>query len=390
MERYCFILGKNPVLSSAEIVSYLRNRKIRFNVQDHGKGFLILDCSAPPKIEDLGGTIKIAKVLSSTNQKTLPDKDIADAAKTLPRKCIFGVSSYGGTSWKDLANLIKSKAGSQAKFMNIPVGRSSLTHVEVIKKSLISESAEFLALSSGKNLHLAQTIEVHNPFEFQKRDMDRPFKRPMLSIPPRLARIMVNLSGKGKGILLDPFCGIGTVLQEAALMGFTFWGVDTNNDVIPWARRNLKWLLRSYDLSSPGFEERIQRGDARKLPDLFPINSIDAIVTEPDLGPALKRKPDLNRARRITRKLTPLYERFLRGSKEILKSGGTIVVVSPRFELKSGPPVRINMEALASRAGLEIVNPFKGSGLDHGLPLTDHEEYHKTIREITILKALRK
>jgi hypothetical protein len=33
-----------------------------------------------------------------------------------------------------------------------------------------------------------------------------------------------------------------------------------------------------------------------------------------------------------------------------------------------------------------MVNPFDGSGLDHGLPLMDREERHRTIREISILE----
>lgn len=386
---YVFVLGKNPGLSSAEIFSWFRARGIPFTLQDHGREFLVLDCDHPPPIESLGGTIKVGEVLSSWPDRDPPEEALREAASLLPGSGLFGVSAYGA-GWQELASRLKSLTGSSGracKYMNIPKGRNSLTHVEVIKKNLLRDSAEFLLLSGSRG-HLARTTWVHDPFEFQKRDMDRPFKRPMFSIPPRLCRIMVNLSGQKGGILLDPFCGIGTLLQEAMLMGFTAWGIDTDGRVVDWARRNLKWLTREYHLDQPGFEERLQRGDARKLPELFPRNSLDAIVTEPYLGPPLKRSPDLNRARRIIREVRPLYQRFVRGASEVLRPGGRLVVVSPRFDVGPGrPPVSLNMGGLAGRSGLTLVNPFEGSGLMHGLPLVDREERHRTIREISIMEA---
>lgn len=389
MERYAFILGKNPALSSAEIFSYLKARGIRFTLQDHTKEFLILDLSGEVSLEDLGGSIKLGEVLSSHPGPDIPPEPVREAAALLPGRGLFGVSAYGA-GWKELASQLKLQASRQSrncKFMNIPKGRSSLTHVEVIKRNLLQDSAEFLLLK-GRQVHLARTKEVHDPFGFQKRDMDRPFKRPMLSIPPRLCRIMVNLSGQGGGVLLDPFCGIGTVLQEATLMGFTCWGIDTDIQAVRWARRNLKWLLKEYSVKQPGFEKRIHRGDARKLTELFPANSLDAIVTEPYLGQPLKMKPDLNKARRVVRDVRPLYERFVKGSSETLKKGGRLVVVSPYFDTGHGkPPVRLNTEQLARRHGLTMVNPFRGSGLNHELPLTDSEERHRTIREISVMES---
>ncbi len=388
MERYVFVLGKNPALSSAEIFSCLKAGGIPFNLQDHGREFIVLDCEHPPLIENLGGTIKVGRVLSSWPDREVPEETLKEAVPLLPRSGLFGVSAYGA-GWRELASRLKTLAGPgrACKYMNIPRGRAALTHVEVIKKGIVEDSVEFLLLS-GMQSHLARTLGVHDPFEFQKRDMKRPFKRPMLSIPPRLCRIMVNLSGQRGGILLDPFCGIGTLLQEAMLMGFTVWGVDTDGQVLEWARRNLKWLVKEYGLKQPGFEERIQRGDARKLPELFPRNSLDAIVTEPYLGPPLKRMPDLNRARRIIREVRPLYERFVRGVSEVLKPGGRLVVVSPCFDMGPGrSPIRLNMEGLAGRSGLTLLNPFEGSGLRHGLPLLDREERHRTIREISVMEA---
>ncbi len=386
MNRYAFVLGKNPALSAAEIAAVLKSREIPFSVQDSGREFIVIVTPEDPGIDCLGGTIKIGRVFSTWHGQALEDAQLSVALERLGGATEFGLSAYGAP-WKKAAMAIKKKSearGRGAKFFNIPPGRDSLTHVEVIKQRLVEDSAEFLLLS-GRQSHLATTEWVHNPFEFQKRDMSRPFKRPMLSIPPRLARIMINLSGARQGTVLDPFCGIGTVLQEAALMGFGIFGIDTDKRVIPWAVRNLKWLDKEYLLKMKPPDDVIRLGDARKLPELFPRNIIDAIVTEPDLGPPLKVQPDRNRGLRIIRSLSPLYERFIRGASEIIKPSGSIVTVSPMFDT-GGQPLRLNIEAIASRNGLSVSDPFQGTGLKHGIPLVDRDEGQRTIREISILR----
>ena len=98
----------------------------------------------------------------------------------------------------------------------------------------------------GKNeTWVGTTVAVHNPFEFQKRDIYKPNQRTIFAMPPRLARIMVNLSACTPGkTLLDPFCGVGTVLLEALLANAKVVGVDTNSWCVKAADENLEWLTR--------------------------------------------------------------------------------------------------------------------------------------------------
>lgn len=61
------------------------------------------------------------------------------------------------------------------------------------------------------------------------RDYGRPARDARVGmLPPKLAQIMLNLSVKDEksGTVLDPFCGTGVLLQEAALAGFDFIGSD--------------------------------------------------------------------------------------------------------------------------------------------------------------------
>jgi tRNA G10 N-methylase Trm11 len=225
---------------------------------------------------------------------------------------------------------------------------------------------------------------VHNPFEFQKRDVKRPQQRSMYSIPPRLAKIMINLSGN-KGVLLDPFCGIGGILQEAALMGLDFYGTDIDEECIPHARQNLKWISREYGLKLGNLEERIQKGDATRLSRLFQPESIDLIVTEPNLGPALKIPPDQNRAERILRGLKPLYEKSFREFSIILKRGGRVCIVLPRFEFGKHF-AHAEARKLAERSGFRPVNILSKHNLHGSFPYIDKERRHRTIREIWVFE----
>jgi tRNA (guanine10-N2)-dimethyltransferase len=64
-----------------------------------------------------------------------------------------------------------------------------------------------------------------------------------ISLHPRLARAMVNLTGARKDdIILDPFCGTGGLLVEAGLMGLKVVGVDIDKDMLSKAEENLKFF----------------------------------------------------------------------------------------------------------------------------------------------------
>ena len=72
---------------------------------------------------------------------------------------------------------------------------AQLSHVEVLKKILVENKGEILICVGKEETWIAATTAVHNPFEFQKRDVYKPNQRKIFAMPPRLARIMVNLSG---------------------------------------------------------------------------------------------------------------------------------------------------------------------------------------------------
>ena len=127
--------------------------------------------------------------------------------------------------------------------------------------------------------------------------------------------------------LLDPFCGVGTILQEGLLTKSKVIGVDINPWCIKSAERNLDWLSKEYELANP--EYRVIQGDIKDLSKKIGYNEIDCVATEPDLGPALRQVPTVPYAKKIIMKLDKLYFTFLNETYNVLKKEGRCVFVAP-------------------------------------------------------------
>ena len=427
---YVFILGKNWKLSFAELLAFMKTRGFKFRIVDVSDSFIVAEVdefAGPEIVRDLGGTLKIGRVMAAISSRTVETAFVkggktaqaevksmlslnhtVDAVFSKPSdKYVFGVSIYCENrrflrSSRMLQRFIGScfkkelvLRGAKAKFMGTPRGREppQLTNVEVLKKGLVEKSAEVLFCIGKDNAFLSATAAVHNPFEFQKRDVHRPVQRKIFSIPPRVARIMVNMSSCLPGkTFLDPFCGVGTILQEALLARAQVVGIDRNPWCVEASAKNLEWLQREYRLETA--KCRVMVGDARSLTEKVGEESIDCIATEPALGPALRGIPTESYAKRIISDLEPLYEGFLREAYKALRTGGTAVFVSPYIRTRKGPFQSLNVNEKALRMGFRSISPFEGvsasdswaGGLVGVSSLVDIEERHKIGREIHILQ----
>lgn len=66
--------------------------------------------------------------------------------------------------------------------------------------------------------------------------------RTSTSVPSRLARAVVNLVARPGERVLDPVCGTGVLLVEAARLGCVVEGGDVSEKAVFWARGNLEAL----------------------------------------------------------------------------------------------------------------------------------------------------
>ena len=94
-----------------------------------------------------------------------------------------------------------------------------------------------------------------------------------ISLPPRLARAMVNLAAPPSGErVLDPFCGTGGILLETAEMGLPAVGRDLLPGMVAASRENLAHF---------GLSAELAEGDVGAVAGL---SNIGAIVTDPPYG----------------------------------------------------------------------------------------------------------
>ncbi|MFH1511468.1 MAG: DNA methyltransferase [Candidatus Woesearchaeota archaeon] len=93
-----------------------------------------------------------------------------------------------------------------------------------------------------------------NDFGVRKAHL-RPALHPS-SLHPKLARAMVNMTGIKSGVLLDPFCGTGGILIEAALIGLSPLGCDISQKMVDAAKKNLEHF---------GLQARVKSMDALML-----------------------------------------------------------------------------------------------------------------------------
>ncbi len=428
MPTQLFISGKNWVPSLAELTAYLQTRKNKFQTQYFSREFFVIDLEKSldaSAMADLGGTIKIGEPKTTLSTETVKDAFLKknkqaqrQIAKTLsessipaamaPQKVLFGVSLYftdnsfsalSGRMQRFVGSAIKdalTALGKKANFMGYSAQRKQarLSHVEVLKKNLVENQAEVMFCIGKTQTWVATTAAVHNPFEFQKRDVHKPNQRVIFAMPPRLARMMVNLAACREGkVLLDPFCGVGTILQEALLEGATVVGTDVNPWCVKAAEENLKWLTQEYSLGAADF--RILQSDVGRMAQKVGVESVDCIVSEPDLGPALREVPTGPYAQKIIDKLEPLFFGFIQQAHNVLKPEGRLVLVTPYIKTRTNQTVTMPIQEKLEEIGFKRVYPFSKDMFKADLDvkrlvqspsLVEMDERHKIGREIHILQ----
>jgi tRNA G10 N-methylase Trm11 len=356
--RYFFILGSNPVLSAAEIMSLLPGRQV--TVTEMYKQALVVE--TPDSLDTtaimnrLGGTIKIGRLL--TEEESVSDVRLVEfmrdhllintgAGKTAD----FGFSIYAleretpmakaavmssgfRNAGMEVKRLLKEK-GMSVRWVKAQTG-PMLSSVVVAKNRLVENGAEFVVLLKGDQMRIGVT-EVVQPFEdFSEADYGRPSRDTVQGmLPPKLARIMINLINVSVPVmevsLLDPFCGSGTILTEALRIGFDrVYGSDKNPEAVESTKKNIAWM-KEQNLVSSGNHVEVFVSDARQLAQKLPPHCIDSIVTEPYLGPPRSGQEKRGEMQKQLADLSKLYYESLSSWKQILRPNAPVVMALPVY-----------------------------------------------------------
>lgn len=379
MNQYFFILGRNPELSLAELHAVLPSG---WKPLACSKEVLVAECeefNVEQLMRRLGGTIKIGEIISRNTQPETHNiilELLGEATKN--KKLFLGLSAYALDDKARLPSMrevrgigmnIKRELQAQGHKVRLVTSKEvALSSVIVKKEKLLAQGAEivFFYNHSNQALHpkpytlnpryISRTLAVQEFEEASARDFGRPVREMKVGmIPIQLAKIMVNLArAPFSATILDPFCGFGTILAEALLMGYrNLIGGDLEQKMVNATRKNLNWLFSNSRLPAEpagatapsGRPSAAEAGELVNSPDLklltspaeqlskhLPPRSVDAIVTEPYLGPT---RPGTWNIKHETKKLADLYTSAFREFAKILKPGGRVVFIMPAFNYGS-------------------------------------------------------
>lgn len=345
MNKYFFILGINPGLSVAEIVSWLQNNGLEYKIILAKQDFLIVEVGGElPRniLYKLGGTIKYGQVIAETRGSSVSQDFLINIIKPVSGsgKYNFGFSIYPvnkklSYNLRGLGLEIKKNFKAQGTSARLVMSKmENLSSVTVAKNKLLGDKGtEVVFLEKDNSFMVGKTLAVQ-PFEkLSQRDYGRP-QRDDLSgmIPPKLAQIMLNLARPEKhSRILDPFCGSGTILQEALLLGWeNLFGADISAKAIAATRENIKWLKQKYNFDSA--RVRLLAVDIKNLPKYIETKA-DRIITEPWLGPPARGNRTSGQIKEIITGLTEVYTYAFQAFRQLLQPGGIVVIVFPVLTL---------------------------------------------------------
>ena len=345
--KYVAIAGRQPLISLAEIqalydkAARLVGKKLVFFEIDEDD-----EENISPDINRLGGSLKLGRFF---------DTDFSKLAKFLATahpegKITLGISDFSKQKKSGLAkqksmelkrNLARMGRSARVITSNEPEISSATAH----HNQLGEKAGCFEIFLIDREIYLS--LGTQNITAYTERDQARPARDAKVGmLPPKLAQILINLCGKlPEGArVLDPFCGTGVVLQEAAIMGYVPYGTDLNERMVEYSKKNLSWL----------FNERNQKR-FKILPDLIQkkdqiLNAIsvgdatnftwegeiDAVAFEGYLGAPMSKPPVDIKFKTEKAKCREIAMGFLKNITPQIKSGTPVVMALPAWLRENG------------------------------------------------------
>lgn len=355
---YIFILGSHPKLSLAELDALLPD-----TVEHRGQvGWYETEnaVDANALMNQLGGTIKIAQLIGDGEFNEEALTEWLYEKREEGSKFHFGFSLYALDSgiqtkkhWKTLhkmgLNLKKALRADDISARYVQANEIVLSSVIVHKERLLKNGAEILLLKDHDTIYMAHTLAVQPFQDFSKRDYGRPGRDAQSGmLPPKLARMMVNIAAPEKQHLVyDPFCGSGTILQEAWLLGYrNITGSDISEKAVQDTEDNLKWI------KAHGID--VDVCDARKLNGKGIKNdSVDRFIFEGYLGPPTPRGREIPQ---IKNELQQLYSGVFQELARALATDGRIVAAIPFWRQRKEDVFHLDIDSLLKKAGLHEVH----------------------------------
>lgn len=296
--KYLFELSKeHKTLPIAEILASLDAEEISYKISESNEDVLIIETdSKKDEIQRLAGRLSLTfyvDLFMFSCKPLIKDIKIKASENILEEKGSIAIKCKNRSKKIDSRSILDTLADIYTKDRKV-----SLETPDIVIRGLTTDSTLYVGLK----------IAEINRSQFRTRKVqNRPFFSP-ISMHPKLARAIVNLSSiKRKEVLLDPFCGTGGILIEAGLIGANVVGSDIEEKMIEGCKKTLDFYnIKNYNL----FWSDI--GEINKH-----VDEVDAIVTDLPYGKSTTTKGE---------KIDHLYERAFENFSKLLKRNGKAVV----------------------------------------------------------------
>lgn len=357
------VLGRQPALGLAEAESLYGARKVRII---GAQAALVKVDPCLLAFDRLGGSTKFCKhltTLDTTNWKQI-EKFLLQVApghsqKMPAGKMTLGLSLVGldvplrqlEATGLTMKKAIK-KTGRNVRL--IPNKAPELNTAQVLHNKLTSPTGwELVFIRDEEKTVIAQTVKVQDIDSYTLRDRGRPKRDSRVGmLPPKLAQIIINLATgpipedklanicdipAGQNIplpvldqtVLDPFCGTGVVLQEAALMGYRAYGSDIEQRMVDYTEANLEWLNEKYQLD---VDAALEKADATS--HTWEQKKIDAIACESYLGRPFTERPSAEILNKTASECNLIIKKFLQNIHHQLEPNTQLCVAVPAWQVR--------------------------------------------------------
>jgi tRNA (guanine10-N2)-dimethyltransferase len=267
---FFLVSGEHPTLPFSEITSILEAEEHQYKALERLRQIFRIE-AAEEVIESIIARSAMTRVCCRELFNCAPK--FAEIAQTLRRTSLEAVIRKGDS----FAVRVRRVGGVAADVISVEMerrlGEIVLKKAKSTKVKLKTPEHTLLGIITENRFVFGLKLGeiVTKPF-MERRPRKRPFFQPS-AVAAKLARCMVNLAKVRKDdLVFDPFCGTGSFLIEAGLIGCRVIGADAQRHMIEGACRN----LRHFDVAP----EAMVVADAEHPP----ITKVDGIVTDPPYG----------------------------------------------------------------------------------------------------------
>ena len=352
-----------------------------------------------------------------------------------PHKITLGLSAYnlavGARDVQKTGLILKSslkKSGTSLRL--IPNDQPALSTATAHNNKLGGSpyKVELLLIkTTDRRLIIAESRGVQNITAYTRRDRHRPKRDAFVGmLPPKLAQIMLNLAmgagsltgqksctgripaissksnasgnavrrtidlserlesdpltevGRRHPLILDPFCGTGTVLQEALLAGYDVVGTDLSQKMVDYTTENLSWLQSTF--TAPGNVIDIHQANAttHHWPN---SENLTAVVCETYLGQPFSAPPAPQKLAKVAGNCNHIITDFLANIRPQLAPNAPLCIAVPAWYDASGRATHLPLIKNLQQLGYRQLNRT---------PLIYRRPDQIVARELLILKPIDK